>query len=108
MKKNCWEVKACERCTTVLGDDACPVCKETKLHGVHGGLNGGRACWSIPHTKCGGITQGSFGEKFKNYAECDFYNMVKKEEEGSFQLSATLLGRLRSSSSHYSADASKG
>ncbi len=79
----------------MLGNDACPVCKETKLHGVHGGVNGGRACWSIPHTKCGGITQGSSSEKYMNCTECDFYNMAKKEEEGAFQFSVTILGRLR-------------
>jgi hypothetical protein len=58
MKKNCWEVKDCGRCTTMLGEDSCPVCKESKLHGGHSGVNGGRACWTISHTKCGGTTQG--------------------------------------------------
>ena len=85
MKKNCWEVKACERCAKVLIDDACPVCKEIKLHGVHGGVNGGRICWTIPHTKCGGVTQGSFGSKLVHCMLCDFYNMVKDEEKESFQ-----------------------
>jgi hypothetical protein len=94
MKKNCWEVKSCERCTTISGDDSCPVCKEIKLHGVHGGVNGGRACWVIRHTKCGGSKQGSFGSKFSNCKTCDFYNMVKAEEKGSFQLSASLLAKL--------------
>ena len=96
MKKNCWEVKACGRCTTILGDDACPSCKETKLHGVHGGVNGGRACWVISQTKCGGSTQRNFGSKFANCKECDFYKLVKEEEKGSFQLSATILSNLSS------------
>jgi len=78
----------------MVGDDACPVCKASTLHGVHDGINGGRACWTIPHTKCDGITQGTFGDKFRNCAECDFYQMVKEEEKGSFELSATLLGKL--------------
>lgn len=94
MKKNCWEVKGCERCTTILADESCPVCKESKLHGVHGGVNGGRACWAIPHSKCGGSTQGSFGCKFANCMACDFYKMVKEEEQGGFQLSATILSKL--------------
>ena len=93
MKKNCWEVKACGRST--VGDDACPVCQESKLHGVHGGVNGGRACWTISHTKCGGTTQGPFGSKFRNCQECDFYKSVKEEEKGSFQLAATILSKLR-------------
>ena len=95
MKKNCWEVKACEKCIKILGDDACPVCKESKLHGVHGGVNGGRACWTIPHTKCGGVTQGSFGSKFDTCKACNFYKMVKEEEQGLFQFSATILSKLR-------------
>ncbi len=89
MKKNCWEVKACKKCTTILGDDCCPVCKEVKLDGVHDGVNGGRACWTIPRTKCGGSTQRVFGNKFDNCTACNFYNMVKEEEKGSFYLSAT-------------------
>jgi len=94
MKKNCWEVKSCERCTTLLGDEACPVCKESKLHGIHGGTNGGRACWTIPHTKCGGKTQGTFSNKMSNCMECNFYKMVKDEENGAFKLSATILATL--------------
>ena len=94
MKKNCWEVKECERCSTAAGNDACPVCKEDRLNGTHGGLNAGRACWTISHTKCGGTTQGGFGSKFRNCKECDFYNMVREEEKGSFQLSATILSKL--------------
>jgi hypothetical protein len=94
VKKNCWEVKSCQRCATIAGDDACPVCKETKLHGIHEGVNAGRACWVIPHTKCGDSIQGSFGSKFDNCMACNFYNMVKVEEKGSFQLSATILSKL--------------
>ncbi|MBI5100663.1 MAG: hypothetical protein HZB33_02320 [Nitrospirae bacterium] len=94
MKRNCWEVMNCERCTSAIGDDSCPVCRESKLHGVHEGLNGGRACWTIPHTKCGGVTQGRFGDKFRNCMECDFYRLVKREEKGSFRLSATILSQL--------------
>jgi hypothetical protein len=94
VKKNCWEVKSCERCTATLEADACPVCQETKLDGIHDGVNGGRACWTIPHTKCGGNIQGTFGNKFRNCMECDFYKMVKEEEKGSFKLSATILARL--------------
>jgi hypothetical protein len=94
MNKNCWEVKACGKCTTSLGDDACPVCKEVKLHEVHGGVNGGRACWTVPHTKCGCITQGDVGSKFYNCRKCDFYQMVMKELKGSFQLQHIVVSNL--------------
>ena len=94
MKKNCWEVRACERCFEVLAENSCPVCKESKLDGTHGGVNAGRACWVVAHTKCGGNLQGTFGQKFRNCRDCDFYKMVKDEERGSFQLSPTILSKL--------------
>jgi hypothetical protein len=95
MKKNCWDVKKCNRCLTAAGEESCPVCREERLDGVHGGLNGGRACWTISHTLCGGDKQGTFGDKFKNCQDCDFYNLVRAEEGGAFQLSANILPRLR-------------
>lgn len=79
----------------MLADDACPVCKEDKLDGIHGGVKGGRACWVIPHTKCGGSTQGLLSSKFIMCMECDFYNMVRQEEQESFQTAATILSILR-------------
>jgi hypothetical protein len=95
VKKNCWEVKACGRCTVMRGSDACPVCKEAKVDGIHGGKNGGRVCWTIAHTKCGNKTQGCFSDKFDNCMDCDFYQMVKEEEKGSFKLSASILPYLK-------------
>ena len=80
-------MKACEKCITILGGEACPVCRAAKLHGTHGGVNGGRACWTIPHTKCDGSSQGTVGNKSATCIKCDFYNMVKEEEKESFQFS---------------------
>ena len=34
-EKNCWEVNAFGACKTILGDDSCPVCKESKLNGAN-------------------------------------------------------------------------
>jgi len=95
MKLNCWEVKSCGKCTTMVEDDACPVCRESKLNGVHGGLNAGRACWTVSHTKCGGSTQGDFGKKFNSCMECNFYKLVKDEEKGAFMLSASILSKMK-------------
>jgi hypothetical protein len=67
---------------------------ENRLHGTHDGLNAGRACWTVPHTLCGNQTQGTFGNKFDHCVVCDFYKLVKAEERGSFQLSATILAKL--------------
>lgn len=76
MKKNCWEVKSCGRCTTMSGEYACAVCEETKLHGINGGVNGGRICWTVPHKKYCGTTEGAFIDEFSSCMECDFYKMV--------------------------------
>ena len=58
------------------GEDACAVCKETKLNGINGGVNGGRTCWTIPHKKYCGTTDGTFSDELGNCKECDFYKMV--------------------------------
>ena len=95
-KKNCWEFKDCGRHpggprTHDLG--VCPVTTHTELHGAHGGLNGGRACWAIAGSLCGGKIQGTYAQKLTNCWRCDFMNMVKKEEEPEeFGFSATKLG----------------
>ncbi len=96
MKKvNCWEVKKCGRYASKAGAKSCPVLLETKLHGVHGGIRAGRACWVIANTLCGGKEQGSFATKYRNCEKCDFYNRVREEEGMKYQLSITLLKRLQ-------------
>ncbi len=92
-KMNCWEVKKCGR--TNLNAKPCPVVTETKLHGVHGGTKGGRACWVVAGTLCEGTEQGAFAAKYHNCEKCDFYLRVKQEEGGQYQLSIVLLNRLR-------------
>lgn len=62
MKLNCWQVKKCGRepggaKTAELG--ICPAAAEVALSGTNGGKNGGRACWAIAGTLCGGKVQGS-------------------------------------------------
>lgn len=98
MKLNCWEFKKCGR--EMGGSKAaelgvCPSATCSELHGAHGGKRGGRACWVVAGTMCGGQVQGSFAQKFKNCAVCDFYQAVKAEEKTSFELSIILLNRLK-------------
>ena len=97
VKKNCWEVMKCGRQMgghlAHLG--VCPTATAVKLNGVHGGLLGGRSCWVVQGTKCGGETQGPFGEKFKGCERCDFYKAVMVEEGTKFILSSLLLERMR-------------
>ena len=92
MKKlNCWEVKNCGR-PSAGGE--CPVIQETRLHGVHGGMRAGRACWVIAGTLCGGQEQGTFASKYHNCEKCDFYRQVRLEEGPRYELSILLLKRL--------------
>lgn len=98
MKVNCWEFKKCGR--QPGGKNAgelgiCPATTDTRLHGVHGGQNGARACWVIAGTMCGGTVQGTFGMKYENCEKCDFYQSVRIDEGPYFQLSVLLLDKLK-------------
>jgi hypothetical protein len=99
MKKlNCWEAKQCGRepgghKSREFG--ICPSSVETRLGGIHGGKNAGRACWVIAGTMCGGKEQGSFAQKYHNCEKCDFYLQVRREEEGNFVLSVNMLALLK-------------
>jgi hypothetical protein len=98
MKANCWEVKKCGRepgGKNVSSPGVCPATSDTRLDGVHGGRNSGRACWMVKSTLCGGQVQGSFGDKFKNCQECDFYKKVRADEGASYVPSVLLLSRIR-------------
>jgi len=46
------------------------------------GKNAGRFCWAVAGTYCNGKVQGSFAEKLKNCAKCDFFKKVQSEESG--------------------------
>ncbi len=86
MKQNCWEFKNCGR--QFGGPKAhelgvCPAASEVKLNGANSGKNGGRACWVIAGTLCGGKVQGTQAQKGQSCAVCDFFNLVIKEEGSS-------------------------
>jgi hypothetical protein len=97
-KMNCWEFKKCGRevggpKSAELG--VCPAAKETRLDGVNGGRNGGRACWPVAGTLCGGKVQGTSAAKLGNCLKCEFYQKVSTEE-GTGQTSAKdILAKLR-------------
>jgi hypothetical protein len=98
MKKNCWEHKKCGRelggmNAALMG--VCPAAIDSRLHGVHGGKNGGRTCWMIAGTLCGGKVQGTFSMKYKTCEQCDFYQNTKAEEWPDFKLSVFLLNKLK-------------
>lgn len=98
-KMNCWEFKKCGlepggKRVDKLG--VCPSALETRLAGIHGGSCGGRACWVIAGTFCGGESQGIFAKKYVTCKICDFYQQVMKEEGAGFQLTMNIMKYLKS------------
>ncbi len=83
-KINCWEFKQCGRepggaKVSELG--ICAASVEAKTDGVNGGKNGGRICWAVTGTLCGGRVQGTFARKIANcLLDCQFFKAVMKEE----------------------------
>ena len=97
-KLNCWEVKKCGReleGANIAELGVCPAATEQRLDGVHEGINAGRACWVIAGSMCGGKVQGTYAEKYANCTKCDFFMMVKSEENGSFKMTSTLIQNLQ-------------
>ena len=97
---NCWEYMKCGRGPGgehVADLGACPVAEALSVNGLHGGQNGGRTCWAISGTLCGGKVQGSFACKIRHCQDCDFYHLVKCEEGDSFASIDSILNRLRGS-----------
>ncbi len=83
-KYNCWEVTLCGRepggkRANELG--VCPAAMDKSYNGINSGKCGGRFCWAVAGTLCGGCTQGDFSEKRSDCLDCDFYRMVQEEEE---------------------------
>jgi hypothetical protein len=98
-KINCWEFKKCGR--EPDGEKAhelgvCPASVESRLDGTHGGRNGGRACWVVPGSLCGGVIQGSYSAKRKDCKSCDFFQAVETDETVK-ELAINLLSKIRES-----------
>lgn len=90
MKKNCWEVLNCGReigGVKVQEMGVCPASKDTTADGLNGGKNGGRICWAISGTFCGGQVQGTHAQKQATCMACEVYRMVQSEEPvGKFKM----------------------
>ena len=75
---NCWEFKNCGRGPG--SKPACPAATETRANGVNRGVNGGRVCWAVAGTLCGGRQQGTYAVKLETCLRCDFCKLVLAEE----------------------------
>jgi hypothetical protein len=83
MAQNCWEFKKCGRQpggSRVADLGVCPAAIDTNAAGINGGCNGGRICWALTGTLCGGKVQGTFAQKLANCMESDFYGLVHVEQ----------------------------
>lgn len=82
-KKNCWEFHGCKpigRRKRFRRSITCPAYIETRLHGMHGGENGGRACWVTAGEICCANIKKTRGTILNTCQSCDFYKMVIIEE----------------------------
>jgi len=96
-KTNCWEFMDCERepgGSKVKELGVCVAATETRLNGIHGGINGGRACWAIAGTLCDGKVQGTFAQKIDDCMDCDFYQLVYEENKEDFKSIIQLISVL--------------
>ena len=85
---NCWDFKKCGRQpggakAVELG--ICPAAK-AEVVDLNSGRRGGRVCWAIAGTLCGGKIQGTFAQKAANCILCEFYLLVRREEGSAFKL----------------------
>lgn len=88
MPSNCWEVMKCgrEHGGTMSGEmGECVASSSVKANGLHNGLNGGRVCWALAGTFCGGKPSGTFAAKMESCEHCSFYKMVRVGESGDFK-----------------------
>jgi hypothetical protein len=82
-RQNCWEFKDCGRESgghSVASLGVCPAASNAIADGIHGGRNGGRACWGIVGTYCAGEVQDSLAAKLHRCVGCDFRTHVIAEE----------------------------
>jgi hypothetical protein len=90
-KTNCWEFKKCGRELggTKVGElGICPAAKDQAFDGIHAGTAGGRFCWAVAGTLCGGKVQGTFASKAANCMNCEFFKQVRAEEGDGFIVQA--------------------
>ncbi len=98
MKLNCWEFKKCgrePRGAKVAELGMCPAAVEVRTNNMNSGTNGGRACWAITGTLCGGKIQGTFAAKLANCLQCEFYQLVGREEGSRHESAKDILQRLK-------------
>jgi hypothetical protein len=85
---NCWEFKKCGRepgGTKVSELGICLAAGMEKSKGINRGEKGGRVCWALAGTLCGGRVQGIYAEKIASCVDCEFYSYVSRQEGQDFR-----------------------
>jgi two-component system cell cycle sensor histidine kinase/response regulator CckA len=87
MLLNCWEFMHCGNGPR-SGDEPgrCPASADPGGEGRNGGDRGGRICWAVSGTLCGGRIQGTFAQKELQCVACEFFMAVRAEEGADFRL----------------------
>ncbi len=88
-KMNCWDMKKCGRASgggNCLELGVCPAASEQPCDGMNHGKNGGRICWAVAGTFCGGKPQGMFVNKQPSCMSCEVFKQIKAEEGTDFSL----------------------
>jgi len=92
--QNCWDFMKCGFGPGGTETKRAPVCaaaRATSLNDVHGGMNGGRACWFVDNTRnCGKGARGDFSDKYPICMNCRFYWKVREEVGNKFEISLLL------------------
>ena len=84
---NCWEYMQCERQPGGRFEEdlgSCPAATAQGFDGINSGTNAGRACWAVAGSMCAQKPTGTYTEKFIDCKTCDFYKLVRKEEQPNF------------------------
>ena len=91
-KLNCWEIKKCGRETGGAKSNEmgiCPAAVDTSSDGANNGRNGGRICWAVAGTFCGGKVQGNFAQKSVSCMSCEVFKQIKSDEGPDFIMMKT-------------------
>jgi hypothetical protein len=96
-KPNCWEYQGCGRepgGSRAADLGICPAAATQTVDGVNRGRMGGRICWILAGTLCGGRVQGTYAMKLETCFICPFYRQVMKEEGDGFQPELDVLKKV--------------
>jgi hypothetical protein len=97
-KMNCWDFKGCGRQAggeKVAELGQCEASVKAVADGMNGGQNGGRVCWAVSGTLCGGKVQGVFAAKVTSCIDCNFFKKVLEEEGANLLRLSTILKKLQ-------------